>query len=402
LIGDPVVTGGSSGRGARAEAPIDERDGPRSLADCERELRRAGLPLLIEEYSASEDIFTRAVPFFVFVALAEVSGAVNLTWSIAANLFAVAAATVLLVVGFGVFNAVRGRPFFTRPDRIGVVELAAFVLLPALLPLIFGGQAVSALFTALANLVLVGLAWLVVGFGLVSVVRWAGARLFSQLATSLTVLVRALPLILFFGLLAFFTAEIWQLFNTVPTSRFVAAVVLFVVLGTLFLIVRVPQGTQDVEAAVELAGVPLRPAQRLNVALVIIVSQALQILLVTMLVWLFFATFGALLVDVDVIAEWTGEQPQILFRIPFIDDVVVTRQLLRAAFGIAAFSGLYYAVAMLVDATYRDEFVGELKEKLRSTFLIRAEYLELRGVAGAEEAVVDVEPERPLLEGGRR
>jgi hypothetical protein len=148
--------------------------------------------------------------------------------------------------------------------------------------------------------------------------------------------------------------------------------------------------------------VPLRPAQRLNVALVIIVSQALQILLVTMLVWLFFATFGALLVDVDVIAEWTGEQPQILFRIPFIDDVVVTRQLLRAAFGIAAFSGLYYAVAMLVDATYRDEFVGELKEKLRSTFLIRAEYLELRGVAGAEEAVVDVEPERPLLEGGRR
>ena len=249
---------------------------------------------------------------------------------------------------------------------------------------------------------LVGLAWLVVGFGLVSVVRWAGARLFSQLATSLTVLVRALPLILFFGLLAFFTAEIWQLFNTVPTSRFVAAVVLFVVLGTLFLIVRVPQGTQDVEAAVELAGVPLRPAQRLNVALVIIVSQALQILLVTMLVWLFFATFGALLVDVDVIAEWTGEQPQILFRIPFIDDVVVTRQLLRAAFGIAAFSGLYYAVAMLVDATYRDEFVGELKEKLRSTFLIRAEYLELRGVAGAEGVVVDVEPERPLLEGGRR
>jgi hypothetical protein len=32
------------------------------LAACESRLRRAGLPLLIEKYSAYEDIFTRAVP----------------------------------------------------------------------------------------------------------------------------------------------------------------------------------------------------------------------------------------------------------------------------------------------------------------------------------------------------
>jgi len=33
---------------------------------------------------------------------------------------------------------------------------------------------------------------------------------------------------------------------------------------------------------------------------------------------------------------------------------------------------------MLVDATYRDEFVGELTDQMRSTFATRAEYLELR------------------------
>jgi hypothetical protein len=160
---------------------------------------------------------------------------------------------------------------------------------------------------------------------------------------------------------------------------------------------------QDVEDNVELAGVPLRPAQRLNVAIVILVSQGLQILLVSMLVWLFFTTLGALLVDVGVIREWTGEEPQDLLRIPLSGEVVVTRQLLRAAFGIAVFSGLYYAVAMLVDATYRDEFVGELRERMRSTFLTRADYLRLRADGGQTAAQsrpnqrrIRVEPNAPL------
>ena len=37
------------------------------LAAYERRLRRAGLPLLIEDYSAWEDVFTRAVPLLSLV-----------------------------------------------------------------------------------------------------------------------------------------------------------------------------------------------------------------------------------------------------------------------------------------------------------------------------------------------
>jgi hypothetical protein len=223
----------------------------------------------------------------------------------------------------------------------------------------------------------------VVGFGLLSIVRWAGARLFSQLAASLTLLVRALPLILFFGLLSFFTPEIWQLFSTVSNTRYVAVVTLFVGLGLLFLAVRLPQEVKDIEAAVDLAGTDLRPVQRVNVALVVLVSQTMQILLVTVLVWLFFAAVGALLVEVPVIESWTGRSAEDVVTIGFFgDEVVVTRDLVRAAFGIAAFSGLYYTVGMLVDATYRDEFVHELTHQIRKTFTIRAEYLHLRHQAG--------------------
>ena len=186
-------------------------------------------------------------------------------------------------------------------------ELTAFVVLPSLLPLVFGGPAGRRHDHRWSwNLMLVGLAWLVIGVGLFSIVRWAGARLFGQLAASLTVLVRALPLILFFGLISFFTAEMWQLFATVPTGRYVAAVILFFAIGLVFLGVRLPDGVRSIEDSVDLAGAPLRKAQRLNLSLVMLTSQSLQILLVAVSVWLFFSVFGALLVDVSVVEEWTG------------------------------------------------------------------------------------------------
>ncbi len=339
--------------------------------------------MLIQDYSATEDVFTRALPFLLLLALFEVAGAVNNEWSVGINAAAVLGGVALLVVSYGVFNRLLGRRFTALPRRVGVPELAAFVLLPALLPAVFGGQLRSAAGTALANVALLGLVWLVVGFGLFSIIRWAGARLFAQIAASLTLLVRALPLILFFGLVAFFTAEIWELFATVPTGRYVAAVVLFLAVGLLFLTVRLPEGVREIEDSVDLAGVPLSRPAGVNLALVILVSQVLQILLVTALVWLFFATFGALLVDVDVVETWTGTRADPVFSTDllglFDEDVVVTHQLLRAAFGIAAFSGLYYTVAMLVDATYRDEFVAELTDQMRSTFAIRADYLRLLG-----------------------
>ena len=45
--------------------------------------------------------------------------------------------------------------------------------------------------------------------------------------------------------------------------------------------------------------------------------------------------------------------------------------------GVASFAGLYYAVAILVDSAYRDQFVDTLTSQLRETFERRAEYLRL-------------------------
>lgn len=316
------------------------------------------------------------------MAFVEVFGALDFDWPWWANLGAFVGGLAMLLGLFGVFNVVRGRPFWSLPRRIGVAELTAFVLIPSLLPAVFNNQYAAAAGTVATNLALILLVYLVIGVGLLSILRWAGARLFAQLSASLTLLVRALPLIMFFGLLSFFTTEIWQLFSTVPTPRYIAAVVLFVLIGLAFLVARLPEGVREVQRSVDLAGQPLTKPQRLNLSLVILVSQALQILLVSTLVWLFFATFGALLVDKSVIESWLGTSPDVLFTLDVLGDgddhIEVTAELLRAAFGIAAFSGLYYSVAMLVDATYRDEFTSELTEQMRSTFAVRAEYLAAR------------------------
>lgn len=114
-----------------------------------------------------------------------------------------------------------------------------------------------------------------------------------------------------------------------------------------------------------------------------LVSQALQVLLVTALVWLFFAVFGALLVDPSLAERWLGEQPEAFLKVelPGSIEVAVTRELLKAAFSIAAFSGLYHSVAMLVDANYLDEFMTELTDRIGTSFEVRRDSLQLLGIA---------------------
>jgi mycothiol synthase len=345
------------------------------IADYERRFRSAGLPNLIEGYSATEDVFTRALPFLGLVFVVEMLGAVNLEWdSMLANVAAVAGGVVLMLGAFGVLNVLRGRPFASIPGKVGTPELAAFVVLPSALPIVFGGQWRSALVTLAGQLLLLGLVYLVIAYGVFSIVRWAGARFVTQLRATLTLMVRALPLLLFFALVTFFTNEYWQMFASTKGVRYGVAIGLFALLGAAFLMVRIPSGVEDLERESHLE-VPLRRAQRVNVGVVIFVSQALQVLFVTAAVGLFFVVFGTLLVSIPIQRDWINEAP-VLYDLPLVGTRLgLTHELLRVAAGTAAFSGLYYAVAMVVDSNFRDEFVTGITDEMRETFTLRGAYL---------------------------
>ncbi len=158
---------------------------PERVLELERGFRRAGLPLFIEGYSATTDVFNRAVPLLGLVFLGEMLGAANFEWSPLANLAALAGALAILLGGVALVNARNGLPPFGLPQRVGKTELAAFVILPATLPLIFGGQWRSALVIAAANLLLLAAIYGVVGYGLAFIVRWVLGRMAGQIRSSL-------------------------------------------------------------------------------------------------------------------------------------------------------------------------------------------------------------------------
>lgn len=350
--------------------------------------RRAGLPLFDEDFSASTDVFNRAAPFLALVVLAEVLGAIQLEWSLLANVGAVLAALGILLVAAGLVNRARGRPFRSLPEDVKAPELAAFVVVPALLPLLFGGQVTSSLVTAAANLALLAVIYLVVGYGLLSILGWVVGRLTHQLLTSVMLLARAVPLLLIIVLLAFVNTEMWQVFSAVSEEGLVAIGLLFLLLGTAFLLARLPREVRELEREVGGEAPPLSTRQRRNVGLVLFVSQAVQVLTVSVLIALFFIVFGAIAITEQVRVEWLGSGGDVLVDfVAFGESIEITSELLRVAGGLAAFSGLYFAIAMLTDATYREEFLEELTGDLRAVFRERARYLRLRdGVAGQSRA----------------
>jgi hypothetical protein len=356
----------------------------RRIRELERGFRRDGLPNVIIDLSATEDIFTRAIPFLTLVFVVEVVNPldVNAGW---ANLLLGLGGAVVLFGGFGLLNVVRGRRFLSIPQRVGIPELVVFVTLPALLPMLFSRQFLFGLNTILVNVAIVVLTYVVVGFGLVFIVWWVVVRLFALLGASVTVLVRAVPLLLFFSLVSFFTTEIWQVFTATGSATYWTAIGMFVLLGMGFLVVRLPSVVREVQAESHLGDVPLRRRERLNLALVALISESLQVAFVSGAVWLFYVLLGALLVSAEVRGAWLLQPTTVIWDVAWFGErVQVTAALLRVATGVAGFAGLYYAVTILVDSAYRDQFVDTLSEQLRDTFERRSEYLDLlrrRGVA---------------------
>ena len=131
---------------------------------------------------------------------------------------------------------------------------------------------------------------------------------------------------------------------------------------------------------------PLRTHQRLNVGLVLLVGQAVQILLVTLHRHPFLLLVGMIAVTEVVRESWIGRRRNGLALVHPRRRASSRspRSCVKVAGGLASFSGLYFAVAMLTDATYREEFLDEMTAGLQSAFQVRSEYLRLRDDAAGQ------------------
>ncbi|MDO8213772.1 hypothetical protein [Conexibacter sp. CPCC 206217] len=353
------------------------------LSDYERGFRRAGLPLLIEDFSAREDVFNRAFPLLAFVLLGELLSALDVDWPVLANVGAVAAALALTLGAVMLVNRARGRRALAIPERIGPWELGVFVLLPAVVQGIFhGGWGLAVI---VLNLVLLGLVTIGFGFGVGAIVVWAARRLTGQLQQSLLLLAKAVPLLLIFALVLFINTEMWNVFANRTDATLIAVGVLLAAVATAFLVARLPKEVSLLEEDVLADGTPaLSRRQRTNVGLVLLISHGLQIVVVTLAIGAFFVAFGMIVIDRAVMEAWTGGAGDAIISTTILDvPLLLTYELLRVAGAIAALSGLYYAIAVLTDGAYREEFLDEITAQMRATFAARAEYLRLRAQAPA-------------------
>lgn len=386
--------------------PADPQPGPQRdtvLRRTEHWFIARGTPHLIERYSPTRDVFTRALPVLTLILLGELLNALNVEWTWWANLLAVAGGFGLVTGIWLVVNVARGRPAFSLPKKVGQAELGVFVVAPALVPLVFGGQVVAAAVTLAANVGVVVVAYLGTSYAVLPLVRWAIGKTAHEVRAVVGLLARALPLLLLIVALLLFNAEVWQANATMGGLAYGVVLALFVVVGLGFLLTRLPTEIDQLAMFDDADGItalvsesPLAPyvhdwapaavgaqqlgrRQRGNVMLVVLVSQGVQVLIVSLMIGGFFVLLGLLAIDPEVIAAWTGHaEVGTLARGEVLgQELVMTAELLRVSGFLAAFSGLYFVVYVITDATYRQEFFEEVVADVRRTFAVRAVYLRM-------------------------
>jgi hypothetical protein len=304
----------------------------------------------------------------------------------------------------------KGLPYFIYRERRSLVErhqkrhvitlVTAAVVISAGVGVVAGllSSATSAGLAVASGVLLL----LVLGYGwafleLRPILLWAAWRTVGSPRLMFRLLTRALPLLLLFMTFLFINTEVWQVASELPRGRLWIGVLLFGAIAIAFLLVRLPDEVRQVEdeaaddRLVECcAGTPLasvaatlhaHPARlsripRANLVTVLLFSQLLQVLALSLTVFAFFLVFGMLAIEPDVIESWVGHPPRYL---PSVEQwVPVSRELFQVSVFLAGFAGLYFTVYAVTDSTYRDQFFSSLSRELEQAIGVYTVYETLR------------------------
>lgn len=374
----------------------------------ERWFIKQGLPHAIDDYAASTDVFTRAAPFLSLVFLLEATASFGDRFSgwTQAGVFVLAVAMLLGCVA--ILNTYRKRPKFALPNTIGVAEVLLFVLGPPLLPLIFGGDGSGFILLALLNMFLLAITYFIVSFGMIPMLRSGAGHIAREVGGLGRLMLKSLPLLLLFATFLFLNAEMWQVAHDFTIEFYAISVGFVALIAFVFLALRIPTETASLAGFASWSEVcdiafncgapvlthkratlvdpptpePLRSVDRLNIGVLLFMRQAVQVFLVALVIGVFYVLFGLFTVRKETILQWT-EQTEATFvdeavvyeTLLFRAEVVLTWELLAVSGFIAAFSALQFAVSLITDANYRDEFFADAAQDVRNVLAVRALYL---------------------------
>ncbi|MGB3443055.1 MAG: hypothetical protein WBA97_30305 [Actinophytocola sp.] len=380
--------------------------------------RWRGLPLVVRSDERGSRLLQRSVPALVFVLIidplisvvtrlldvreAELERRMANTAYVFLLLVVILAAVVVpLVAGWGASRwmrvlSPRGRWLLAR-----IVLLLNVVVLP-LTEWWTGLRSplwVSLAITAGVTLLML----LAVRVGAGSILSWGLRKAVAELGTVGRMATKALPLLVLVVIFAFFSAEMWQIADGLPRWRLWLVVALFAVLAVLFMAARLDEELRamidkvagdkldnlagllrDTPLAGAVDGPPIEPLplarrERANITLVLFVAQLLQILVLSVLVFLLLIALGALAINGPVIDSWLGDGFSKIQGTLFGIALPLPRALVHVSLFLAAFSGLYFAASAATDQHYRDAFFEPLLNDVRVSLAARQVYLARRG-----------------------
>ena len=361
-----------------------------------------GLPLVLTRRVRSRALMARAAPAVAGV------GALTAAVLLLAEWTGGDPQVVVLLRLAGITTVLAAAPFAlevlhrrsTTAARLGrrTTALAVMGIFVLVMPFAVSGLSAAALAEMPVFLtVTVVTIWLTY-IGLGSIALWAFRFAWEQVGALGTLLSRALPLLML-TVVVYFTGELWQLSARVTRERlwqtigFLAAVALAFMVTTIRDEVSAlrQDRTRQSDPGALLAETPLARLapgtptplswpERVNVVAVMVVAQAIQVVLFTTGLFLFFIALGFVAVPPDVLVLWSGEQ-SCPVGVPPCDGtwfgvhVPVPQTVVHMSLFVAVLSGLYFTVSTSVDPLYRERFFEPLISDVAVSLAGRDTYL---------------------------
>ncbi len=396
---------------ALAAGPVVTPDERRAI---ERWFVAHGMPNFIRDYTAARNVWTRALPALIAWYAIGVFAGVRDEGTPEEDVAVIGLAIAILLGGWLVLNRYRGTPLFSRPDRIGWLEIAGFLVLPAAIPFVIQEDPGQALVVVVGNALFLGLAYAVTQLGLIGITRWALARVVARAHEVSQLFGRALALLVVLIGFAFFDEALWKVADRADGFTLLTILLMFAGVALLFISTLLPselrrlQSTLPTDETLEMAERspaapltrdprvaesidrreephPLARREIVNLSVVILANEAIGGLLVGAIVAGALVVLGLVAVPQDVAESWTGHAVA-----PLVAGYgSVSWESVKVALILGGFSGLAFALSALSDVVYRKDFEEVSLGSARRAVAVREVYLTGLEIddelAGAEE-----------------
>ncbi|WP_277242811.1 hypothetical protein [Mycolicibacterium obuense] len=361
-----------------------------------------GLPLVLTRRVRSRALMARAAPAVAGV------GALTAAVLLLAEWTGGDPQVVVLLRLAGITAVLAAAPFAlevlhrrsTTAARLGrrTTALAVMGIFVLVMPFAVSGLSAAALAEVPVFLTVTVLTIWLTYIGLGSIALWAFRFAWEQVGALGTLLSRALPLLML-TVVVYFTGELWQLSARVTRERLWQTIGFLAAVGLAFMVATIrdevsalrQDRTRQSDPGALLAETPLARLapgtptplswpERVNVVAVMVVAQAIQVVLFTTGLFLFFIALGFVAVPPDVLVLWSGEQ-SCPVGVPPCDGtwfgvhVPVPQTVVHMSLFVAVLSGLYFTVSTSVDPLYRERFFEPLISDVAVSLAGRDTYL---------------------------